>query len=128
MKQVAGRLRIDLAQFREMAAFAKFGSDLDKSTLALLSRGSRLQELLKQNLYTPYPVENQVALLFAGINGYTDAYPELAIAKYEAEMLAYMEKEHSNILAAIRDKKQIDATIEESLNKALTKFKEIFTY
>jgi F-type H+/Na+-transporting ATPase subunit alpha len=128
MKQVAGRLRIDLAQFREMAAFAKFGSDLDKSTQALLARGSRLQELLKQNLYTPYPVENQVALLFAGINGYADTYPETVIPRYEQEMLTYMEKEHKEVLAMISEKKQIDQTIEESLNKALSHFKEIFSY
>jgi F-type H+/Na+-transporting ATPase subunit alpha len=128
MRQVAGRLRIDLAQFREMAAFAKFGSDLDKSTLALLSRGARLQELLKQNLYTPYPVENQVALLFAGINGYADGYPESAIPKYEAEVLAYLQKEHGGVLKALQEKKEIDKNIEEGLSSALTKFKEIFKY
>jgi F-type H+-transporting ATPase subunit alpha len=128
MKQVAGRLRIDLAQYREMAAFAKFGSDLDKSTQALLSRGARLQELLKQNLYSPYPVEKQVVLLYAGTNGYTDIYPEAAIAKYEREMLPYMEKEHADILAAVRDKQQIDTATEASLNKALTAFKDKFSY
>jgi F-type H+/Na+-transporting ATPase subunit alpha len=126
MRQVAARLRIDLAQYREMAAFAKFGSDLDKSTQALLSRGARLQELLKQNLYTPYPVEKQVALLYAGTNGYTDDYPELEIPRYEQEMLAYMEKEHGDVLAAIRTKNEIDATIEGNLSKALAQFKEIF--
>jgi F-type H+-transporting ATPase subunit alpha len=126
MKQVAGRLRIDLAQYREMAAFAKFGSDLDKSTQALLSRGARLQELLKQGLYSPYPVEKQVVLLYAGTNGYTDGYPESAVSRYEEEMLAYMEKEHADILAAVRDKKEIDANIEGSLNKALASFKERF--
>ncbi len=126
MRQVAARLRIDLAQYREMAAFAKFGSDLDKSTQALLSRGARLQELLKQNLYTPYAVEKQVVLLYAGTNGFTDAYPELEIPRYEAEMLAYMEKSHADILTAIREKKEIDATTEGSLTKALTQFKEIF--
>ncbi len=128
MRQVAARLRIDLAQYREMAAFAKFGSDLDKSTQALLSRGSRLQELLKQNLYTPYSIEKQVVLLYAGTNGYADAYPELEIARYEADMLAYMEKEHRDILHAIGEKKEIDAGLEASLNKALTQFKELFKY
>lgn len=128
MKQVAGRLRIDLAQYREMAAFAKFGSDLDKSTQALLSRGARLQELLKQNLYSPYPVEKQVVLLYAGTNGYTDVYPEAVISRYEQEMLPYMEKEHPDILAAVRDKKEIDAAVEANLNKALAAFKENFSY
>jgi len=128
MKQVAGRLRIDLAQYREMAAFAKFGSDLDKSTQALLSRGARLQELLKQNLYSPYSVEKQVALLYDGTNGYTDAYPVEAISRYEQEMLAYMEKTHADILVAIRDGKEINAAIETNLNKALAAFKEIFSH
>jgi F-type H+/Na+-transporting ATPase subunit alpha len=128
MRQVAARLRIDLAQYREMAAFAKFGSDLDKSTQALLSRGARLQELLKQNLYTPYSVEKQVVLLYAGTNGYTDAYPELEIPRYETAMLEYMDKEHQDILGAIREKKEIDAGLEANLNKALTQFKELFKY
>jgi F-type H+-transporting ATPase subunit alpha len=110
-----------------MAAFAKFGSDLDKSTLTLLARGARLQELLKQNLYTPYPIEKQVVLLYAGTNGYTDAYPESAMARYETEMLAYMEKEGSAILSSIRDKKAIDDATEADLNKALARFKELFT-
>ncbi len=127
MRQVAGRMRMDLAQYREMAAFAKFGSDLDKSTLTLLARGARLQELLKQNLYTPYPIEKQVVLLFAGTNGYTDAYPESAMARYESEMLAYMEKEGGAILSSIRDKKAIDDATEADLNKALARFKELFT-
>ena len=126
MRQVAGRLRMDLAQYREMAAFAKFGSDLDKSTLALLARGARLQELLKQNLYTPYAVEKQVVLLFAGTNGYTDGYPESDVGRYESEMLAYMEKEGKDVLGAIRDQKAIDAATEAALNKALARFKEIF--
>jgi F-type H+/Na+-transporting ATPase subunit alpha len=128
MRQVAARLRIDLAQYREMAAFAKFGSDLDKSTQALLSRGARLQELLKQNLYTPYPIEKQVVLLYAGTNGFADAYPELMIPKYEQEMLVYMEKEHKDILSAIEAKKEIDSSIEANLVQALNKFKDIFTY
>ena len=127
MRQVAGRMRMDLAQYREMAAFAKFGSDLDKSTLTLLARGARLQELLKQNLYTPCPVEKQVVLLYAGTNGYTDAYPESEMARYESEMLAYMEKEGSAILTSIRDKKAIDDATEADLNKALARFKELFT-
>jgi F-type H+-transporting ATPase subunit alpha len=128
MRQVAARLRIDLAQYREMAAFAKFGSDLDKSTQALLSRGARLQELLKQGLYTPYPIEKQVVLLYAGTNGYTDLYPEVHLPRYESEMLAYMEREHSDTLRAIREKKEIDAGVEAGLVKALTQFKELFTY
>lgn len=128
MKQVAGRLRLELAQYRELAAFAKFGSDLDKSTQAQLARGSRLTELLKQNLYIPYPVENQVVLMYAGTNGYIDAYPESALPKYEREMLAYMEKNHAGILKSIREQGAIDAATEEALGKALTQFNDTFTY
>ncbi len=126
MKQVAGRLRLELAQYREMAAFAKFGSDLDKSTQALLARGARLTELLKQDLYAPYSVEQQVVLLYAGTNGYIDQYPESALLKYEKEMLAYIEAEHPAILKSVRDKKQVEPSTEESLKQALDAFKQKF--
>ena len=128
MKQVAGRLRMELAQYREMAAFAKFGSDLDKATQALLARGSRLTELLKQGQYVPIPVEKQVVLLYAGANGYIDAYPESALKKYESDLMKFMEAKHSAVLAEIADKKAIDASIDENLKKALNEFKEQFTY
>jgi len=106
MKQVAGRLRLELAQYRELAAFAKFGSDLDKVTQALLARGSRLTEILKQDQYVPMPVEKQVVLLFASANGYIDTYPESALKKYESEMLKYMEEKHKDILNEIKEKKR----------------------
>jgi F-type H+-transporting ATPase subunit alpha len=128
MKQVAGRLRLDLAQYREMAAFAKFGSDLDKSTQALIARGSRLTELLKQGQYVPVPVEKQVVLLYAAANGYIDSYPETALRKYEDQLTAYVDKEHTDLLKDIREKKVIDATIEAKLEKALNTFKQQFTY
>lgn len=128
MKQVAGRLRLELAQYREMAAFAKFGSDLDKATQALLARGSRLTELLKQGQYVPIPIEKQVVLLYAGARGYIDTYPENALKKYEQEMIAYMEKEHPDILSDIKEKKAIDESIEERLDKALGLFQSKFTY
>ena len=128
MKQVAGRLRLELAQYREMAAFAKFGSDLDKATQALLARGSRLTELLKQGQYVPIPVEKQVVLLYAGARGYIDTYPESALKKYEQEMIAYMEKEHPDILSDIKEKKELNESIEERLDKALGLFQSKFTY
>ncbi|MCX8110600.1 MAG: F0F1 ATP synthase subunit alpha [Syntrophorhabdaceae bacterium] len=128
MKQVAGRLRLELAQYRELAAFAKFGSDLDKVTQALLARGSRLTEILKQDQYVPMPVEKQIVLLFASANGYIDAYPESALKKYENDMLNYMEEKHKNLLNEIRDKKEIDSSINDKLHEALKKFREIFTY
>ncbi len=128
MKQVAGRLRLELAQYREMAAFAKFGSDLDKATQALLARGSRLTELLKQGQYVPIPVQKQVVLLFAGANGYIDDYPESALKKYEQEMIKFMEAKYSTILAEIGEKKTIDPSTDEKLRKALDEFKGIFTF
>jgi F-type H+-transporting ATPase subunit alpha len=128
MKQVAGRLRLDLAQYREMAAFAKFGSDLDKSTQALLARGSRLTELLKQGQYVPIPVEKQVVLLFAAANGYIDGYPESALKRYEQELLSYFERDHADILSEIALKEEINSAMDEKLHKALTAFKEKFTY
>jgi len=128
MKQVAGRLRLEMAQYREMAAFAKFGSDLDKATQALLARGSRLTELFKQGQYVPIPVEKQVALLYAAANGYIDNYPESALKKYEQEMMKFMETKHADVLKDIEAKKVIDASIEERLTKALNDFREGFTY
>ncbi|MCX5808825.1 MAG: F0F1 ATP synthase subunit alpha [Proteobacteria bacterium] len=128
MKQVAGRLRIELAQYREMAAFAKFGSDLDKTTQTLLARGSRLTELLKQGQYVPVPVEKQVVLMYAGANGYIDTYPESALKKYEQEMLQFVEEKHPDLYTDIKIKKQIDSSIDEKLVKVLNEFKEQFTY
>jgi len=128
MKQVAGRLRIELAQYREMAAFAKFGSDLDKTTQALLARGSRLTELLKQGQYVPVPVERQVVLMYAGANGYIDTYPESALKKYEQEMLQFVEEKHPDLYTDIKVKKQIDSSLDEKLVKVLDEFKKQFTY
>ena len=128
MKQVAGRLRMELAQYREMAAFAKFGSDLDKATQALLARGSRLTELLKQGQYVPIPVEKQVVLLYAGANGYIDDYPESALKKYEQEMTKFIETKYANLLTEIKEKKTIESATDEKLRKALDEFKGIFTY
>lgn len=128
MKQVAGRLRLELAQYREMAAFAKFGSDLDRSTQLLLARGSRLTELLKQGQYVPILVEKQVVLLYAAANGYIDTYPESSLKKYEQEMLNYVEKNHADILSDIREKKQLDSSIEDKLSTALGNFRDQFAY
>ena len=128
MKQVAGRLRMELAQYREMAAFAKFGSDLDKATQALLARGSRLTELLKQGQYVPIPVEKQVVLLYAGANGYIDTYPESALKKYEQQMIKFIEEKYASLLTEIKEKKTIESATDEKLRKALDEFKGIFTY
>lgn len=128
MKQVAGRLRLELAQYREMAAFAKFGSDLDKATRALIARGSRLTELLKQGQYVPIPVEKEVVLLYAGANGYIDTYPESALKKYEQELFKFMDEKYPDALTDIKVKREIDSSVEEKLYKALNEFRAIFTY
>ena len=126
MKQVAGSLRLDLAQYREMAAFAQFGSDLDKATQAQLARGSRLVEILKQPQYRPLPVEKQVLIIFAGTNGFLEMYPESALQRYEAELYEFVEKKSSEILREIREKRTIDAELEKKVKTLLEEFKGKF--
>ena len=126
MKKVAGRLRIDLAQYRELEAFAKFGSDLDKATLAQLRRGSALVELLKQGQYVPMPVEKQVVSLYAGTNGYLDEIPTEHIQRYEKELLELMDIRHTDLLRAIAEKKDLDGNIVEQLKSILKGFTESF--
>ncbi|MEW6441708.1 MAG: F0F1 ATP synthase subunit alpha [bacterium] len=126
MKQVAGSLRLDLAQYRELEAFAQFGSDLDKATLAQLERGKRLVEVLKQPQYKPLPVEKQIVLIYAATNGYVDDYPVDAIGKYEQELYQFMESRHPEIFAQVREKKTIDDAFSEKVNQALDEFKGVF--
>jgi F-type H+-transporting ATPase subunit alpha len=126
MKQVAGSLRLDLAQYREMAAFAQFGSDLDKATQAQLARGSRLVEILKQPQYRPLPVEKQILIIFAGTNGFLEMYPESALQRYEAELYEFAEKKSSEILREIREKRTIDAELEKKVKTLLEEFKGKF--
>ncbi len=126
MKQVAGHLRLFLAQYRELAAFAQFGSDLDKATMEQLRRGERLVELLKQDQYQPLPVEKQIVSIYAGVNGHLDEYPISAIKKFEEEFYKFMEGRYSDILKEIREKKEIDDDLRDRLEKAITEFKETF--
>jgi F-type H+-transporting ATPase subunit alpha len=127
MKQVAGSLRLDLAQFRELEAFAQFGSDLDKVTQAQLARGTRLVEILKQDQYQPMPVEKQVMIIFAGTNGYVDEYDPRALGEYEKQLLSHVESNHPEILSELREKKQISSDLEATMKKTLDEFKGIFT-
>jgi F-type H+-transporting ATPase subunit alpha len=122
MKKVAGRLRIDLAQYRELEAFAKFGSDLDKATLAQLRRGSRLVELLKQDQYRPMAVEQQVVGVFAGTNGYLDEIPLEHVRRFEAELLEMIELKHSDLLQQIAEKKDLTQEITAPLQAILKEF------
>jgi F-type H+-transporting ATPase subunit alpha len=127
MKQVAGSLRLDLAQFRELEAFAQFGSDLDKVTQAQLARGIRLVEILKQQQYEPMPVERQVAIIFAGTNGYLDEYDPRALAEYESQMVSHLETNHPEVLSEIAEKKVISSDLDAKMKKILDDFKGIFT-
>jgi len=126
MKQVAGTLRLDLAQYRELAAFAAFGSDLDAATQAQLTRGERLVEILKQPQYQPLPMEKQVTILFAGTNGYLDALPIDTLADYESELYSYIESNDPSIFADLKEQEEFTDGIKEKMNKALTSFGDTF--
>ncbi len=126
MKKVAGRLRLDLAQYRELEAFAKFGSDLDKATLQQLRRGARLVELLKQGQYVPMPVEKQVVSIYAGTNGYLDEIPVEHTQRYEKELLEMMEMKHADVLAAIAEKKDLPEDLVGKLKSILQQFSDSF--
>jgi F-type H+-transporting ATPase subunit alpha len=126
MKQVAGSLRLDLAQYRELAAFAQFGSDLDKATLAQLSRGQRLTEILKQPQYQPMDVEKQVLMIWAATNGFTDDVPVENIREFEAELLRFIENSHPGVLQNLRAKKAITDDIQKDLEQSLKDFKEVW--
>ncbi|QCD53218.1 F0F1 ATP synthase subunit alpha [Campylobacter sp. RM16192] len=126
IKQVSGNLRLDLAQYRELQAFAQFASDLDESSRRQLERGQRMVEILKQPPYSPLPVENQVVLIFAGAKGYLDDISVGAINKFESELYPYIEAKYPEIFDQIRTKKVLDKEIEELLHKALKDFKATF--
>ncbi len=126
MKQVAGTLRLDLAQYRELAAFAGFGSDLDKATQAQLTRGARLVEILKQPQYAPLPMEKQVCILFAGTKGYLDELPVDTLAEYETELYAHIEANEPAIFDELRDKEAIDSALEEKMRSTFAAFGDSF--
>jgi F-type H+/Na+-transporting ATPase subunit alpha len=126
MKQVAGTLRLDLAQYRELAAFAQFGSDLDKATQAQLTRGARLVEILKQPQYQPLPMEKQICILFAGTRGFLDPMPVDSLADYEQQLYAFVEQHEPSIYSDLKEKQVIDSALEEKLRKTLTAFGETF--
>jgi len=127
MKQVAGSLRLDLAQYRELAAFAQFGSDLDKATQAQLARGQRLTEILKQPQYQPMDVEKQVLIIWSAINGFTDDIPVEDIKKFEAELLSFIENSHPGVMQKLREKKAFTDEITADLETSLKDFKLSWT-
>jgi F-type H+/Na+-transporting ATPase subunit alpha len=126
MKKVAGSIKLELAQYREMAAFAQFGSDLDASTQKLLNRGARLTELLKQPQFSPLPFEEQTAVIFAGTQGYLDAIPVDRVTDYEAELLSYLRSDGSAVLDDIRSTKDLGDETRAKLVDLLDKFAKQF--
>lgn len=126
MKQVAGSLRLDLAQYREMAAFAQFGSELDKTTQAQLARGARMVETLKQDQYKPMSVDTQIIVIFVGINGYIDDIPVEDVKRFESELIRYIDERHKDISKAILAKKKLDDDLTARLRGVLDEFKNVF--
>jgi F-type H+-transporting ATPase subunit alpha len=126
MKQVAGSIKGELAQYREMAAFAQFGSDLDASTQRLLNRGARLTELLKQPQFSPLKTEEQVAVIYAGVNGYLDELDVRQVGPFEQGLLANLRAEHKGLLDAIGEKKALDDDLTAQLKAALDAYAKTF--
>ena len=126
MKQVAGNLRLDLAQFRELESFAAFGSDVDEATRRQLVRGERLVEILKQPQYQPLPLEKQVAIIYAGTKGYLDKYETGVLAKYEEGLYNFIETKFPELFTGIAEKKALTEELESLLKKAITSFDEEF--
>jgi F-type H+-transporting ATPase subunit alpha len=126
MKQVAGTLKLDLAQYRELAAFAQFGSDLDKATQAQLDRGVRLVELLKQSQYRPMSLSEEVVVLFAGVRGFIDKYPVERLKDYESQLLSFAGSKHAEIMKEIDEKQEISNDLEKKIRDALTEFDSVF--
>ena len=126
MKKVSGSMKLDLAQYREMAAFAQFGSDLDAATQKLLNRGARLTELLKQPQFSPMPFEEQTVSIYAGTNGYLDAIPVNRVNEYEAAMLSFMRQNHGDVLAEIRTSKKFEGEVADKTKAALDAFAKQF--
>ena len=126
MKKVAGSIKLELAQYREMAAFAQFASDMDASTQQLLARGSRLVELLKQPQYSPLPMEEQVVSIYAGVNGYLDAIDVNKISRFENDLMNLIKGSYKDILKSIRDEQSLSDKTEEKLKKAIEEFMKTF--
>ena len=126
MKQVAGKIKLELAQYREMEAFAQFGSDLDASTQKLLARGSRLVELLKQDQYSPLEVEEQICVIYAGVNGYLDDIEASDVTRFEKELLSELHDQNQGLLDTIREEGKLSEVSEKDLRKAIEKFSKVF--
>jgi F-type H+-transporting ATPase subunit alpha len=126
MRQVAGSLRLDLAQYRELAAFAQFGSDLDKATLNQLNRGRRLVEVLKQPQYEPLAIEKQVIIIYAATNGFLDSVAVEQVRAYEIDLYQFLDTRRAQLLSSLAEKKQIDDQLKADLTQTLKEFGETF--
>jgi F-type H+-transporting ATPase subunit alpha len=126
MKQVAGTLRLDLAQYRELAAFAQFGSDLDKATQAQLNRGKRLVEILKQPQFQPMPVELQIVSIFAGTRGFLDSLRVESVQPFEAALHEFVKRDHADLLSAIVNTGKLEKATDEALMSAIGAFRDRF--
>jgi F-type H+-transporting ATPase subunit alpha len=126
MRQVAGSLRLDLAQYRALAAFAQFGSDLDKASQAQINRGRRLVEILKQGQYQPLPVEKQVMIIYAGTNGHLDDLPVELCGPFEGELYRFLDNAHQDVLTEIREKKVLSDELKVKIEALMTEFKKQF--
>jgi F-type H+-transporting ATPase subunit alpha len=128
MKQIAGRMRLDLAQYRELAAFAQFGSDLDKATKEQLDRGARMVETLKQAQYTPLLVQDQVLVIYTAVRGFLTDIPVDQVVRFQKDFLKFMNANHAEISAKIIEQKKLDDALEAQINKAIEEFKETVSY
>jgi F-type H+-transporting ATPase subunit alpha len=126
MRQVAGSLKLELAQFRELAAFAQFGSDLDKATQAQLNRGQRLVELLKQGQFSPLPFSKQILAIFAGTSGFLDDLPVSQVREFEKELYKYVDATNPGLLRSIMEKKVLDDALKAEMTKVIKQCKETF--
>src|SRR5438067_9261992 len=126
MRHVAGTMKLELAQYRELAAFAQFGSDLDKATQAQLNRGQRLVEVLKQNQFSPLPFSKQILIIFAGTNGYLDDLAIDQLRDFEGELYKYVETSNPGLLRSIMEKKILDDNVKAEMNKVIKECKETF--
>jgi len=126
IKQVAGRLKMDMAQYYELAAFAQFGAELDKASMAQLNRGARIVELLKQSQFAPYSLDEQVAAIFAAVNGFLDPLPMERVKAFELEMLKYLKSKHSGLLKTIREAKMLTDDTTKKLMEAVQEFAKGF--
>jgi F-type H+-transporting ATPase subunit alpha len=126
IRQVAGKLRLDLMQYRELLTFAQFGTELDRASQAQLDRGARLMEVLKQDQYAPLPVEKQILIIYAGNRGFLDEFPVERVRAYEQKLYEFIERNHPDLLTRLAEKKQIDAALDEALTEALQEFVAAF--